>query len=363
MTDLKFYSGQKVLITGNTGFKGTWLTAMLLHLGAEVVGIASFKGKTNPTFKASGLSSRIKQYEVDIRDAEKIEAVIETERPRFVFHLAAQALTLKALEEPVPTFQINVQGTANLLEAVRKTTITCSIVVVTSDKCYENKEWYWSYRESDRVFASDPYGASKSMAENVVHAYHRAFFDKTEGVKVCTVRSGNVFGGGDWSENRLVPDCIRAWSENREIEVRSPEATRPWSYVLDVLYGYLQVCKELTERDELNGESFNFGPNSHGVLSVLGFVERIWQHYRTQEIAAPVKIHSDSLNKKEHQFLQLSSEKVRTVIGWRPNLDFDDSVQETVEWYKQYLDNKTMAAELLNKQASEYLTRISLMGI
>lgn len=358
MIDFKFYSGKKVLITGNTGFKGTWLTAILLHLGAEVIGVASFRGKVNPTFLASGYEQKIKQYRVDIRDDQKLEKVISKEKPRLIFHLAAQALTLRGIRDPLTTFQVNVLGTVNLLEVVRKTRLACTVVVATSDKSYENKEWYWSYRESDRLFGSDPYGASKSMAENAVRAYYQAFFSDSQRVKVCTVRAGNVFGGGDWSEDRLVPDCIRAWSENRQIEIRSPDATRPWSYVLDVLLGYLQACKALVEQDGLNGESYNFGPDNHSNLSVMEFVERMWKHYNQEEPLVPTQNLADAASNKEHKQLQLSSEKARKVLGWRPRFSVYESTQATVDWYQKFLIDKSLATYLLDRQVTEYFLRV-----
>lgn len=359
MNDLKFYAGQKVLITGNTGFKGTWLTSMLLHLGAEVVGLSSFDGEINQTFVATGFEKEIKQYKADIRDAGTVEDIIEAEKPRVIFHLAAQSLTLRAMREPVLTFQTNVQGTVNVLEAVRRSDHLCSVIVVTSDKSYENKEWYWSYRESDRLFGADPYGASKSMAENAVRAYHQAFFRHSDNIKVCTVRAGNVFGGGDWSADRLVPDCIRAWSNNGMIEIRSPHACRPWTYVLDVLNGYLQAGINLHEKNGMNGESFNFGPIYLEAITVSDLVTKLWNAYEGSGFPVPMNVVQDDSAKTENIQLKLSSEKAMAVLGWRPVPTFEEAIDETVFWYEQFLKDDRQARAITNLQTSKFFEKIT----
>jgi CDP-glucose 4,6-dehydratase len=356
MTELQHYSGRKVLITGNTGFKGAWLTTMLLRLGAQVIGVASFSGREYPSFKALEIEKEIQQYKFDISDSEALEKLIEREKPEFIFHLASQPITLMGMEKPLYTIQTNVLGTANLLEAVRRTSNQCNLIIVTSDKCYQNKEWHWSYRENDRLFGADPYGASKSMVENVAHAYYSSYFKSGEQVRICTVRAGNVFGGGDWSENRLVPDCIRAWTINDEIEIRSPQATRPWTYVLDVLYGYLTAGINLDQRDTLNGESYNFGPTALESVSVDEFVHGLWGFFGPEGVRTPLKVLSSSSMSNENELLQLSSEKAISVLGWKPKYDMEGAMNQTIKWYKQYLHEPEGIKQLTDLQLSEYLT-------
>lgn len=355
MKQTQQYSQQKVLITGNTGFKGTWLTSMLLHLGADVAGLSSFEGQVNPTFLASGIEKDIAQYKVNIRDANSVEQVIRRERPRYIFHLAAQSLTLKGIREPVLTFETNVQGTMNLMEAVRKVNHECTVVIVTSDKCYNNREWCWSYRETDRLFGSDPYGASKSMAENVVHAYYQTYFHHCDHIRVCTVRAGNVFGGGDWSENRIVPDCFRAWREHRPIEIRSPHATRPWSYVLDVLNGYLTAASAMEKQQQLNGESFNFGPISTEPIPVLDLVTRMWNLFDESGAPVPVIIQHSNEIRLENEQLRLSSDKALSVLGWRPVYDFPRSLSDTVSWYRSHMEECEDIRSLTEKLTTDFL--------
>lgn len=354
-TSLKVYSGSKVLITGNTGFKGTWLTSLLLQLGAKVIGVASFSGRRYDAYERLQIRNRIDQRELDVCNYPELEKLIYEEKPEFIFHLAAQAITLTGLKKPLYTLQTNVIGTTNVLEAIRNAEYACNVVIITSDKCYENKEWYWSYRETDRLFGADPYGASKSMAENVTWAYYNSYFKRESGVKVCTARAGNVFGGGDWSDNRLVPDCIRAWTDGQQIEVRSPHSTRPWSFVLDVLYGYLVLGVAMNNRYGLSGESFNFGPSSVESVSVSEFVGRLWSFYQEGNNGAPMKLVTPTLDQQENELLKLSSDKAAKILAWKPLYDLSTAMSLTVSWYKEFLNRSEDVQRLTDSQVSEYL--------
>jgi CDP-glucose 4,6-dehydratase len=258
------YQGKKVLITGNTGFKGSWLSVWLYQLGAEVYGISNGIPTTPfSLFEDLLLDDKINYIAADIRDADKMKILFNEIKPDFVFHLAAQPIVLSSYNDPVETMTTNVMGTVNILEALRFLNHNCSAVIITSDKCYDNVEWLWGYKETDALGGKDPYSASKGASELMVKTYACSYFMKPQSqIRIISVRAGNVIGGGDWAENRIVPDCIRAWLKNIPVEIRSPQSTRPWQHVLEPLSGYLQAGMRLSEDILMNGEAFNFGPNS-----------------------------------------------------------------------------------------------------
>jgi len=336
--DFNIYSGKHVLVTGHTGFKGAWLCEWLLGLGAEVHGLALPALKPS-LFFALEMERRMKHAIQDIRNAHELEHAIREIRPDFIFHLAAQALVRVSYREPVQTFATNTLGTAHLLEAVRVAKIPCTVVVVTTDKCYENDGRARSFKESDPLGGHDPYSASKAMAEIVVASYRDSFFSHGTDVALASARAGNVIGGGDWAEDRIVPDCIRALSTSKPIPVRNPDFTRPWQHVLEPLGGYLLLGAKLeharqkksAEEIARYAQAFNFGPEPAANRSVRDLVEEVLRHWPgTWE-----QIHQEK-HLKEAPLLSLSIDKARTTLGWQPRWDFAETIHQTVSWYRDY---------------------------
>lgn len=326
------YRGRRVLVTGHTGFKGSWLSLWLHRLGADVSGIALDPPPDDNHWDLLKLPAR--DHRVDIRREEAVHAVIAREKPEVVFHLAAQPLVRRSYSEPVATWATNVMGTAHVLEAVRNVPEVRAVVVVTTDKCYQNREWPWAYRERDRLGGHDPYSASKAGTEFVAASYRTAFFDKPSGPLIATARGGNVIGGGDWSEDRLIPDLVRALLSGDALMVRSPRSTRPWQHVLDCLSGYLLLGRHLLEGDTTCAEAWNFGPDVQGnrsVEQVLADLARIWPRVRWQA-ASGTQPHEANL-------LQLDSAKARMKLGWKPVWDFDTTIRYTAEWYRRWMES------------------------
>lgn len=336
------YRGRRVFITGHTGFKGFWLTTWLLHLGAEVAGYSLNVPTTPSGFEALGLEQRIRHISGDIRDRARLAAAIQDFKPEAVFHMAAQALVRPSYEDPVLTFESNAIGTMNVLEAVRKTPSIKALVLITSDKCYRNDEWVWGYRESDHLGGKDPYSASKACAEVIAHSYFHSFFGQNVSSPLAaTVRAGNVIGGGDWATDRIVPDCARAFAENKTVHIRNPWATRPWQHVLEPLSGYLWLGACLLREKEgkgstplpCHGESFNFGPPSDVNATVEEVALALSEHwpgfsYSTDKNACP--------DKKECTLLKLCCDKALAHLNWKPALVLTESIAFTAEWYKEY---------------------------
>jgi len=335
---LRVYSGKRVLVTGHTGFKGAWLCEWLLGLGADVHGLALPAVKPS-LFFALELERRMKHAIQDIRNAHELEHAIRELRPDFIFHLAAQALVRVSYREPVPTFATNALGTAHLLEAVRVANLPCAIVVVTTDKCYENNGRSRSFKESDPLGGHDPYSASKAAAEIVVASYRDSFFSHGTDIALASARAGNVVGGGDWAEDRLVPDCIRALSEGKPIPVRNPNFTRPWQHVLEPLGGYLLLGAKLEQArqnksaDEIAryAQAFNFGPEPDANRSVRDLVDEVVRHWP----GAWEQIHQEK-HLKEAPLLSLAIDKARETLGWQPRWDFAETIRQTVSWYRDY---------------------------
>jgi len=358
---LNLYSGKRVLVTGHTGFKGAWLCEWLLGLGAEVHGLALAPLKPS-LFEELDLAKRVKHNIVDIRNGTMLTAKIGEIRPEIIFHLAAQALVRVSYREPVATFDTNAIGTANVLEAVRQLNLSCTVVVITTDKCYENDGRPRSFKESDPLGGHDPYSASKAAAEIVVASYRDSFFSHGTDVALASARAGNVIGGGDWAEDRLVPDCIRALSAGKPVPVRNPVFTRPWQHVLEPLGGYLllgakleetRVKKDATEIARY-AQAFNFGPRSDANRSVRDLVEEVLHHWPgTWE-----QIHQEK-HLKEAPLLSLDINKAGEILGWKPCWDFSETVAETVAWYRDYFERvkKSEAASMIEftqKQIATY---------
>jgi CDP-glucose 4,6-dehydratase len=348
-----------VLVTGHTGFKGSWLSEWLLALGAGVGGY-SLPPPTDPSlFDALGLAGRMRHASGDVRDLDAIRAVVRDFRPEFVFHLAAQPLVRRSYREPVETYATNVMGTVNILEAIRLEQCPCTILVVTSDKCYENREWMHSYREVDAMGGYDPYSSSKGAAELVVSAYRRSFFSGADSrISLASARAGNVIGGGDWAEDRIIPDCIRHLGGGEPILVRNKFATRPWQHVLEPLGGYLLLASRIDEA-RIAGDKpalerlcsgFNFGPLLTSNRSVGDLVGEVLRHWPGDWIDAslPNQPHEASL-------LNLSVDKAYHMLGWRPAWDFETCVKETVEWYREVACRPDAVGGLTRDQIAAYL--------
>ena len=342
------YRGKRVLVTGHTGFKGTWLTQWLLDLGAEVSGLALDPEGSGSFYEQLGLTSELaSDHRLDIRDASSVSKAITDLKPEFVFHLAAQALVRLSYREPLDTFATNVMGTAHILEAVRKMDSPCVVVVVTTDKCYENKEWVHSYREVDPMGGHDPYSASKGCAELVVASYRNSYFSERDTqVKIASARAGNVIGGGDWAEDRIIPDAMRALGSGDPISVRNPHATRPWQHVLEPLSGYLWLGAALANPELVAPvpagdlvSAFNFGPRLNSNQPVSAVVEEALKHWDGSWNHDP-----DAVAVHEAGKLNLTIDKAFHLLGWEPTWTFADCVRETVEWYKKADDGEPVTS-------------------
>lgn len=335
---MKAYANKRVLVTGHTGFKGAWLCEWLLGLGAEVYGWALPPQKPS-LFAALDLAQRINHTTGDILDLAALNARIREVQPHFIFHLAAQSLVRVSYHEPLLTFSTNVLGTAKLLEAVRAFDFPCTVVAITTDKCYENDGRARSFRESDPLGGHDPYSASKAGAELAVAAYRDSFFQHDFRVALASARAGNVVGGGDWAEDRIVPDCIRALSTNQPIPVRNPDFTRPWQHVLEPLSGYLLLGarleeargKKLTEEITRYAQAFNFGPEPDANRSVRDLVEEVLLHWPGKWEHTP-----QENNLKEAPLLSLAIDKAKETLGWQPRWNFAQTIAQTMAWYREY---------------------------
>ena len=327
------YKGKRVLVTGHTGFKGSWLATWLESLGAEVAGYSIDVPSSPANFELLDLEQRLKHFVGDIRDRQRLAEVIDEVRPEIIFHLAAQALVRRSYTDPVATFETNTLGMANLLDCMRARPWIRAGVLITSDKAYRNDEWCWGYREVDPLGGHDPYSASKACAEFIAHSYHHSFFRHTR-TGIATTRAGNVIGGGDWADNRIVPDCVRAWSRGDTVFVRSPQATRPWQLVLEPLSGYLILGARLLEDPaSLSGEAFNFGPSAdvnQTVAELLDAMAALWPGVRWQ-VPKDVQRGDD-----EATLLKLSCDKALSRLKWRAVLDFSETVAFTVDWYRAW---------------------------
>ncbi len=327
--DPDFWRGRRVLLTGHTGFKGSWLALWLARLGARVTGFALAPDTTPDLFTLAGVGTRVDHHVGDVRDPAALVAVVRAAQPEIVLHLAAQALVRESYRAPLDTFGTNVMGTANLLDALRGLPGVRAVVVVTTDKVYRNREWPYPYREDDALGGHDPYSASKAACEIVVACWRDAFL-AARGVAVATARAGNVIGGGDRAADRLLPDAVRAWTEGRAVELRRPQATRPWQHVLDPLAGYLVLAQCLWQQPALAG-AWNFGPTGQDEVSALGLIERASAHWP----GAHWQARADAGGPHEAGRLALDSSAARARLGWRPRWALDEAVRRTVTWYLQ----------------------------
>ncbi len=326
-----FLKDKKVLVTGHTGFKGSWLTLWLLKAGANVCGVALPPRTVADNFVVSALEKRIENHFSDIRDIDELKKIINNFQPEIVFHLAAQPIVRYSYQHPVETTATNVMGTVNLLDACRQVDSVRSIVIVTTDKCYENKELSRGYREDDRLGGYDPYSASKAAAEILTASFRRSYFSSTS-IGVATARAGNVIGGGDWQVDRIIPDCFRALELNKKIIIRNPDAIRPWQHVLEPVFGYFLLAEKLWEEPALYSEAWNFGPGDSDSRTVMDLVRAVIRYYGEGEYSSPAN--KDELH--ETHILLLDNSKALKRLGWKPVWDFSHTVGHTVEWYKNY---------------------------
>lgn len=348
-----FYKGKQVLITGHTGFKGSWLSIWLLELGANVIGYALGPPTTPSLFEILSLEKKLTSIIGDIRDLKKLVAVFKEYEPEIVFHLAAQPLVRRSYREPIETYETNVMGTVHLFEACRRVPSTRVLVNVTSDKCYGNREWSSGYKETDPMGGSDPYSSSKACAELITDAYSKSFFNpedpERDGMCLASARSGNVVGGGDWSEDRLIPDCIKAFVKNSPVLIRYPDFMRPWQHVLEPLSGYLLLAQRLYQDGPAFAGAWNFGPNDCDVKPVRWLVEvarEIWGNNATWQI-----------DKRDHpnevSCIKLDHTKAKSKLNWSPKWDLRLALEKTIEWYKAYYNHEEMLS-LTIKQIESY---------
>jgi len=328
------FNGKTVLITGHTGFKGSWLSTWLNLIGAKVVGCSIDIPSEPSNFVASNMEDFTDDNRLDIRDIQAVKDVIKDSDPDFVFHLAAQSLVRPSYHNPLDTFSTNAIGSANILDSLRVLDKDIIAIMITSDKAYDNVEWPWGYRETDKLGGKDPYSASKGMAELVIRSYVESFFNNGDSkVRLGIARAGNVIGGGDWAKYRIIPDCIRAWSNDKIVDIRSPNATRPWQHVLEPLSGYLLLAANLSQSRKNQGEPYNFGPsskNNYSVGQLIDEMKKSWDKANWNDISG------DKEQLYEAGLLKLNCDKALFDLGWQPTLDFQETVQMTVEWYKNY---------------------------
>ena len=333
------YKNKTVLVTGHTGFKGTWLTTWLLKLGANVIGYSKDIPTDPSMFYELKLQNRIRHIIGDIRDIEALSKVIIQEEPDFVFHLAAQAIVSTSYSDPIETMSTNIIGTMNLLDILKNYTKKCIAILITSDKCYDNVEWIWGYRENDQLGGKDIYSGSKGAAELVIKSYFHSFFKQNHPVKLAIGRAGNVIGGGDWAQDRIVADCMRAWNKNKTVEIRSPNATRPWQHVLEPLSGYLALGASLNNNFNINGEAFNFGPRSeqnHTVVELLNALGKNWG-YKDINLAYQI---TDNIPFHEAGLLKLNCDKALYHLKWESNLFYSETINLISDWYLNYYEKK-----------------------
>lgn len=353
----KFWSGKRVFITGHTGFKGSWLAYWLADLGAEVKGYALEPDMSPNLYGTLSLGSLMDSVFGDIRDIEHLKREIREFKPDILFHMAAQAIVRTSYSDPIGTFETNVMGTANLLESARSVQSVKSIISVTSDKCYENREWDWKYRESDPMGGWDPYSSSKGCAELVTASYRRSFFhgNNEDSVKlgIATARAGNVIGGGDWSKDRLIPDIMRSFSERKPVIIRNPSAVRPWQYILDILHGYMMLAESLYKDPDKYSEAWNFGPAESDEQSVEFITNRMvetWGEGARWQL-------DESANPHEANYLKLDSSKSRMKLGWSTQMSLTESLDSLTLWYKNYFDGFDMS-EFTESQIRKYEEKI-----
>jgi CDP-glucose 4,6-dehydratase len=352
---LSFFKGKKVVLTGHTGFKGSWLAYILHQLGAEVTGIA-LKPKENALYYKLGLNTKVQSNYVDIRDTKKVGNIIKKVKPEVIFHLAAQPLVIDSYNDPIYTYQTNVIGTANVIDAMRHYKGRTAMVVITTDKVYHNNEWAYAYREEDRLGGYDPYSSSKACTEVLAASFRSSFFNlnnfKTHKKSLATARAGNVIGGGDFSDNRIIPDIVRSLTDSKDIYLRNPQSVRPWQHVLEPVIGYLKLAHLNYNTPETSSKGWNFGPFTHDVLTVEELAKKsidIWEAKET------VHIQKEQAKFHEANLLKLDITLALTELEWTPLCDSQQAIDMTMRWYKDVLVNKLSPESVTTQQIATYL--------
>lgn len=354
--NFKILKNKKILITGHTGFKGSWLTMILSSFGANVVGISKYKLERPSLYSIIKLNTLLeKEYIFDLADFNKTKSAIIKEKPDFIFHLAAQPIVSTSLDDPILNWNSNLMGSLSVLESIKKLQKKISVVMITSDKCYHNNEWIWGYKENDKLGGDDPYSASKAATEIMINSHIKSFFSSNSNNKfISSARAGNVIGGGDWAKNRIVPDCIRSIIKNNKINIRNPNSTRPWQHVLEPLFGYIILGISLYKNKNLHGESFNFGPDVKNDFPVIDLVKNIIGNFDEKKIEYEFKSKKVF---KESGLLKLNCEKAIKLLNWKPILTFDETTDMTSKWYKNYLNNQNMY-NFTNDQINKYINKL-----
>lgn len=345
--------GKRILLTGDTGFKGSWLALWLAEADAEVYGYALPPLREEDHFNLLGLCNRIHHCDGDIRDRDRLNSFFKQAQPEVVFHLAAQALVRESYQNPKATFDTNIGGSVNLLECVRETSSVKTLIYVTSDKCYRNREWIWGYRENDELGGRDPYSASKAAAEIVFSAYGDSFFASRPNFGYASVRAGNVIGGGDWSSDRIIPDCFRSVYNSEPILLRNPQSTRPWQHVLEPLSGYLTLAGALAENPQQYSGTWNFGPCEESNRTVKELVQAVVEIWGSGQI----NLIQQNSNWHEAGLLHLNCDKSHHQLGWRPQWNFEQTVTETVDWYQSFSEGQSMSQKSIY-QIQRYMETI-----
>lgn len=333
------FNNKKIIVTGHTGFKGSWLSTWLIELGAEVYGISKDIPTSPSLFDELKLKDRLKHHIIDIRDAEKLSSTIHRVQPDFVFHLAAQPIVSTSYFEPSETITTNVIGTMNVLESLRGIDNECSAIIITSDKAYDNVEQVWGYIENDRMGGKDIYSGSKGAAELITKSYFNSYFIKNSNIKLAVGRAGNVIGGGDWAKDRIVVDCMLSWAIKEKVSIRNPEATRPWQHVLEPISGYLLLAQNLSEPGHaINGEAFNFGPRAEQNRNVLELIKDLSSYWGFED---PTQSYIIDRTKDfdEAALLKLNCDKALALINWQANLIYENTIKFTGEWYSNFYNS------------------------
>jgi len=345
----KNFKGKKILITGHTGFKGTWLTLLMLMLGAKVMGVSNGK-KTRPSlFKILNIEKKILHKNIDISNLTKLKAEIDKFRPNYIFHLAAEAIVSRAYLNPLKTWKTNTMGTINILQILNSIKFKVITVFITSDKVYKNLEINRGYHEKDILGDFDPYSASKASADLAIQSYYKSFLSKKRNIKIAIARAGNVIGGGDWAPNRIVPDCTSKWSKNKILKIRNPKSTRPWQHVFDVIFGYVTLAFNLKYNKKINGEAFNFGPSKSYNFKVIDLINLIKKNWPDGKILI-----KKEKSFKEAKLLQLNSKKTNKILKWKPKLNLYNTIYITGVWYKKFYNNKTNMYNFSIQQLESY---------
>ena len=352
--NLKIFKNKKILITGHTGFKGSWLSLWFKSLGADVMGV-SIDIPTKPShFQLINLEKKIKSKFVDITDLKKLKKIFISFKPDYVFHLAAQSLVKKSYKNPLLTYYTNAIGTLNVMESLKSLKNNCIAVIITSDKSYKNLEIERGYKEEDVLGGADPYSSSKASAELIIQSHFKSYLADKKNIRIAIARAGNVIGGGDWSDDRLIPDSMKSWSKNKKVLIRSPNSTRPWQHVLDALWGYITLSLYLKRHKKLNGQAFNFGPslnNNYKVIDVLKLSKNYWRNIVW-------KIINKKKRDYESNLLKLNSSKAKSLLKWKCNLSFKETIFFTTEWYKNFYLKKKNMYNFSIKQINLYCLKI-----